>query len=123
MEEALRLDESRLEAVWQLSQMTKATLKEITDFALEEGVRLTKSQNGYLAFMNEDETVLMMQAWSKTAMKECAITDKPLIYPLETTGLWGEAERQRRPIITNDYASPNPYKKAIPRAMSKYGVI
>ena len=114
MEEALRLDESRLEAVWQLSQMTKATLKEITDFALEEGVRLTKSQIGYLAFMNEDETVLTMQAWSKTAMEECAITDKPFVYPLETTGLWGEAVRQRRPIITNDYATPNPYKKGYP---------
>ena len=114
MEEALRLDESRLEAVWRLSQMTGATLKEITDFALEEGVRLTKSQIGYLAFMNEDETVLTMQAWSKTAMGECAVTDKPLIYPLETTGLWGEAVRQRRPIITNDYASPNPYKKGYP---------
>jgi len=114
MEEALRLDESRLEAVWQLSQMTKATLKEITDFALEEGVRLTKSKIGYLAFMNEDETVLTMQAWSQTAMKECAITDKPLVYPLETTGLWGEAVRQRQPIITNDYAAPNPYKKGYP---------
>jgi sigma-B regulation protein RsbU (phosphoserine phosphatase) len=114
MEEALRLDESRLEAVWQLSQMTKATLKEITDFSLEEGVRLTKSKIGYLAFMNEDETVLTMQAWSKTAMKECAIVDKPLVYPLETTGLWGEAVRQRRPIITNDYAAPNPYKKGYP---------
>ena len=114
MEEALRLDESRLEAVWQLSQMTKATLKEITDFALEEGVRLTKSQIGYLAFMNEDETVLTMQAWSKTAMEQCAIIDKPIDYPLETTGLWGEAVRQRRPMITNDYAAPNPYKKGYP---------
>jgi PAS domain S-box-containing protein len=64
--------------------------------------------------MNEDETVLTMQAWSKTAMGECAVTDKPLIYPLETTGLWGEAVRQRRPIFTNDYASPNPYKKGYP---------
>lgn len=114
MEEALRLDESRLEAVWQLSQMTKATLREITDFALEEGVRLTKSKIGYLAFMNEDETVLTMQAWSKTAMQECAIVDKPITYPLETTGLWGEAVRQRQPIITNDYAAPNPYKKGYP---------
>jgi sigma-B regulation protein RsbU (phosphoserine phosphatase) len=114
MEEALRLDESRLEAVWKLSQMTKATLKEITDFALEEAVRLTKSKIGYLAFMDEEETVLTMQAWSKTAMEECAITDKPFIYPLETTGLWGEAVRQRRPIITNDYAAPNPYKKGYP---------
>jgi len=114
MEEALRLDESRLEAVWQLSQMTKATLKEITDFALEEGVRLTKSQIGYLAFMNDDETVLTMQAWSKTAMEQCAIIDKPIDYPLETTGLWGEAVRQRRPMITNDYAAPNTYKKSYP---------
>ncbi|MEJ2671061.1 MAG: GAF domain-containing protein [Deltaproteobacteria bacterium] len=114
MEEALRLDESRLEAVWQLSQMTKATTKEITDFALEEGVRLTKSRIGYLAFTNEDETVLTMQAWSRTTMQECLIADKPLVYPLETTGLWGEAVRQRRPIITNDYAAPSPYKKGYP---------
>ena len=114
MEEALRLDESRLEAVWQLSQMTKATLKEITDFVLEEGVRLTKSQIGYLAFMNEDETVLTMQAWSKTAMEQCAVMDKPMDYPLETTGLWGEAVRQRRPMITNDYAVPNLCKKGYP---------
>jgi PAS domain S-box-containing protein len=114
MEQALRLDESRLEAVWQLSQMTKAPLKEITDYALEEGVRLTKSQIGYLAFMNEDETVLTMHSWSETAMEQCAVADKPLVYPLETTGLWGEAVRQRRPIITNDYAAPNPFKKGYP---------
>lgn len=115
MEEALRLDESRLEAVWQISQMTKASLKEITDFALEEGVRLTKSKVGYLAFVSEDETVLTMQAWSKTAMEECAVADKPLVFPLETTGLWGEAVRQRRPIITNDYSAPNPLKKGYPK--------
>jgi len=115
MEEALRLDESRLEAVWQISQMTKASLKEITEFALEEGVRLTKSKIGYLAFTNEDETVLTMQAWSKTVMEECAVADKPLMFPVETTGLWGEAVRQRRPIITNDYAAPNPYKKGYPK--------
>jgi len=115
MEEALRLDESRLEAVWKISQMTRATLKEITDFALEEGVRLTKSRVGYLAFLNEDETVLTMQAWSKTAMEECAVVDKPLVYPLETTGLWGEAVRQRQPIITNEYAAPTPHKKGYPQ--------
>jgi sigma-B regulation protein RsbU (phosphoserine phosphatase) len=114
MEEVLRLNESRLEAVWRLSQMTKATMKEITDFALEEGVRLTKSKIGYLAFMNEDETVLTMHSWSKTAMAECAVEDQPFVYPVETTGLWGEAVRQRRPIITNDYAAPNPFKKGYP---------
>ena len=75
---------------------------------------LTKSKIGYLAFMNEDETVLTMHSWSKEAMAECAIADKPLVYPLVTTGLWGEAARQRKPVVTNDYAAPNPLKKGIP---------
>ena len=81
-------------------------MQEITDFALEEAVRLTESEIGYLAFMNEDETVLTMHSWSKTAMEQCAIIDKPIVYPVETTGLWGEAVRQRQPVVTNDYAAP-----------------
>ena len=55
-DEALRLEESRLEALLKLNEMTGAPLQEITDFALEEAVRLTGSEIGYLAFMNEDET-------------------------------------------------------------------
>jgi len=90
-------------------------MQEITDFALEEAVRLTESKIGYLAFMNEDETVLTMHSWSKTAMEQCAVIDKPIVYPVETTGLWGEAVRQRKPIITNDYTAPDPRKKGYPK--------
>lgn len=111
---ALRLNESRLEALLQLNQMTEAPLQEITDFALEEAIKLTQSNIGYLAFMNEDETVLTMHSWSKNAMKQCVMKDKPNIYPIETTGLWGEVVRQRKPIITNDYPAPNPLKKGYP---------
>ena len=113
-EAALRLDESRLEVLLEFSQMAEATLQEITDFALEQTVRLTGSTIGYLAFVDETETVLTMHSWSKTAMTECAIADGPIVYPLESTGLWGEALRQRKPIITNDYPSPNPLKKGYP---------
>ncbi len=113
-EEALRLNETRLEALLKLSQMTTAPLEEITAFALEQGVVLTKSKIGYLAFLNEAETVLTMHSWSEAAMKECAISSKPLVYPVESTGLWGEAVRQRRPVITNDYAAPNLAKKGFP---------
>ena len=111
---ALRLDEQRLEALLKLNELTEAPLRQITDFALEEGVRLTRSQIGYLAFVNEDESVLTMHSWSKTAMKECAIIDKPIVYPVKTTGLWGEAVRQRQPVVTNDYAAPSPLKKGHP---------
>ncbi|MCY2950484.1 MAG: response regulator [Planctomycetota bacterium] len=113
-EKGLRLDESRLETLLQLNQMSRASFQEITNFALEEAVRLTESTIGYLAFMNADETELTMHAWSKTAMDQCQIIDKPIVYQVEETGLWGEAVRRRKPVITNDYAAANPAKKGCP---------
>ena len=108
------LDESRLETLLKLNQMTGASMHQVTEFALEEAVRLTKSKVGYLAFVNDDESVLTMHAWSKVAMDECQIDRKPRVYPVETTGLWGEPVRQRRPVILNDYEELNPLKRGYP---------
>ena len=108
------LNHLRSQALLQLGRMTGSPIKEITDFALEKAVELTHSKVGYLAFLNEDETVLKMYSWSKSAMKQCNTLDKPLDYPINTTGLWGEAVRQRKPIITNDYQASNSLKKGVP---------
>jgi len=112
--ETFRLNEARLSALLDLSQMTGAPLNEITNFALEEAIRLTQSNVGYLAFANEDETVLRMYSWSVGAIKDCRIKHKQTTYHIDKMGLWGEALRQRKPIITNDYKAPNPYKKGQP---------
>src|SRR5262249_61801278 len=111
---ALRLDESRLQALLRLSEMAEAPEQQVTDFVLEEAIRLTGSQIGYLAFVSEDETVLTMHAQSKTAMAQCAKEQKPVECVVANTGLWGEAVRQRRPVITNDDAAPSPWKKGTP---------
>jgi PAS domain S-box-containing protein len=113
-EKAKLLNESRLETLIKLNEMTAASLDEIAEFAKEEAVRLTESKLGYLAFMNADETVLNMHSWSKSAMGECSISDKHFIYPIKTTGLWGEAVRQRKAVITNDYTAPSSLKKGYP---------
>ncbi|MFA6244046.1 MAG: GAF domain-containing protein, partial [Candidatus Hydrogenedentales bacterium] len=113
-EERIALDVQRSATLLALNRMDDAPLQEITDFALEESVRLTGSTIGYLAFVNEDMTVMTMHSWSKTAMRECSIVDKPFVYSVDLTGLWGEAIRQQRPIITNDYAADNPWKKGTP---------
>ncbi len=113
--EQSRLNEQRLDTLFQLNQMADEPLHVLSQFAMEEAVRLTGSTIGYLAFVSEDEKVLTMHAWSRSAMQECRIEDKPIIYPVESTGLWGEAIRQRKPVITNDYAQPNPHKKGCPQ--------
>ncbi len=113
-EQSAKLDEIRLEAMLRLNQMTTASEQEIADYALDASVQITQSQIGYLAFMSDDESVLTMYAWSRTAMDECAVLDKPIVYPVVETGLWGEAVRQREPVITNDYAAPSSLKRGYP---------
>lgn len=109
------LNERRLAALLKLNQMAAASTHDLAHFALEEAVSLTGSTIGYIAFANEDESVLTMYAWSESTMAECAVEKRPRVYPLASTGLWGEAVRQRRPIITNDYAADNPLKKGTPQ--------
>jgi PAS domain S-box-containing protein len=112
--DALKQDESRLETLVSFYQMTDAPLKELMTFAIENAVKITGSSIGYLAFVDDDETMMTMYAWSAEAMHQCTIRDKPLRYTVASTGLWGEAIRQRRPVITNDYAAPDPQKKGYP---------
>ncbi|WP_235856187.1 GAF domain-containing protein [Methanolobus halotolerans] len=113
-EKAEHLNELRLEALIKLNEMTTASLDEISEFVKEEAVRLTESKLGYLAFTNADETDLIMHSWSNSAMSECGISDKKFIYPIKTTGLWGEAVRRRKAIITNDYSASSTLKKGYP---------
>ncbi len=118
-EEMLKLNSERMETLLQLTQMTDASQDELMSFAFEAALQLTRSKLGYLALMNEDESVLTMQLWSQEAVAECNVPGSPRLYPVEITGLWGEAVRQRQPIITNDYSAPNPWKKGTPKGHLK----
>jgi PAS domain S-box-containing protein len=117
--ETFRLNEARLSVLLDLSQMTEVPLNEITSFTLEEAIRLTRSKVGYLAFANEDETILRMYSWSVDAIKGCNIKHKQTTYHIDKMGLWGEALRQRKPIITNDYTAPHPLKRGQPEGHVK----
>ncbi len=113
-EEAVRRDEARNRALFELAQMSGLTPQDIAERAMDHGIELSRSQIGHIAFLNEDETVLAMQHYSKGAMERCAIEDKPMVFDTASTGLWAEAVRQRRPVLTNDYAALNPLKRGLP---------
>ena len=113
-EDAVKLNQVRLERLVELSQMVDASVQVIADFALEEAVRLTDSRLGYLFFVNEEESILTVHSWSKAAVELCRIEDRKLTYHLDDTGLWGDAVRLRRPVITNDYQAPTTPKKGYP---------
>lgn len=109
------LEELRLKKLLELSHMSGASLDELTAFALEEAIKLTRSDIGYLAFLNDDESVLTMHTWSQRAMKRCEIDTQQLMYRVEETGLWADAVRQRMTVIINDYENySSPGKKGCP---------
>ncbi len=115
VDEELKLHEIRLQALLNLSKMTDAPEQKILDFVREELIKICQSQFAFLGFMNEDESVLTVDNWSKNTMAQCAITDKPMRFTIANAGLWGEPVRQRSPVIVNDYSTPHPMKKGFPR--------
>ena len=113
-EAVIRAESERATALLHISQMSGEPDDEIVRFALNKALELTGSPIGYIAYTNEDESELVMHHWSSKAMEECSMKDKPVRYKVSETGLWGEAIRQRKPVITNDYAAPSPFKKGLP---------
>jgi len=113
-EDAHRLDEVRLQALVELNDIAEAPFQQVADFALDEAIKVTQSELGFLGFMNDDESVQTIHTWSGKAMEQCEIADKPTEFPIAEAGLWGEVIRQRKPVVVNDYAALKRWKKGYP---------
>jgi len=111
---ALRLHEIRLQSMLKLNRMTDATQKEIMDFVLDDGIRVTQSRFSLLGLLNEDESIFTVHAWTKATMAACDVDDPSLDLPLKGAGLWAEPIRQREAVVINDYSAPHPAKKGMP---------
>lgn len=113
-EEQIRLNETRLRSLLDIMQHRSKTTQEFLDYALDEAIKITQSKIGYIYFYNEDSRQFILNTWSKDVMKECTITNPQTCYELDKTGIWGEAVRQRKPIVLNDFQAAHPLKKGYP---------
>ncbi|MBU2549394.1 MAG: PAS domain S-box protein [Proteobacteria bacterium] len=113
-EEARKLNEARLEVLYALSRMGRASQGEICDFALEQGVALTKSRYGYLSFLNDERGELDLCSWSGSVRELCDLHGRTMAYNIEGAGLWAEAFRRGQPVVTNDYDASDPGKNGLP---------
>ena len=109
-----KLEARRIESQLTLNQMRDCPAVEITGFAVEEAIDLTGSEIGYLAVLNDDETVLTIEHRSRAACEAGGIVERPTVFPLDKTGILAETLRRRRPIISNDYAARYPSEEGLP---------
>ena len=117
--EEVEFHNQRLESLLKISQYQTNSIQELLDLALNEAIILTKSKIGYIYFYNETDKKFVLNTWSKDVMPECQVMNAQTIYDLDKTGCWGEAVRQRKPIIINDYQADNSLKKGIPQGHVK----
>ena len=110
----IKQNSDRLKILLSLSQMTEVENNELYNFALEKAIEICNSKIGFLGFLNEEETIVKIHAWSASAMQICEIKDKFIDFEVAKTGIWGEVIRQRKPLIINDYQEENPLKKGTP---------
>ncbi len=113
-EDALKLDEARLEALLKLSQMSGASEQDVANFALEEAVRLTGSEVGWMGALDEGSTLVTLYNFSSRAMQECGVVGRPHSFSLKNAGLWAQPIFRREPVVINDYRAPRPGKKGFP---------
>ena len=83
------------------------------DYVLHEALKLTESEFGYLYLYNEAKKEITLSSWSKRMMEQHSRD------PLEQDSLWGEAIRQEKPVIINDFESYDGPKRAFPEGHLK----
>lgn len=105
---------SRLKRLVDILQHPSESIQEFLDYALEQAIELTGSKIGYIYYYHEDRKEFILNTWSKDVMPECAVANPQTRYELDKTGVWGEAVRQRRPIVLNDFPGRHPLKKGYP---------
>ncbi len=112
--ELIKFNEARLESLLRINQHPTENIQELLDYTLEEAIALTGSTLGYIYFYNEAKREFTLNSWSKEVMHQCTVPISKKVCQLADIGIWGEAVRQRRPVVMNDFAAPNPLKKGMP---------
>jgi PAS domain S-box-containing protein len=104
----------RLSALTEILQHPSKDTQEFLDYALEQSLHFTKSKFGYIYFYDEEKQEFTLNSWSREVLEACSIQSPQTVYELERTGIWGEAVRQCKPIVVNDFAASHPLKQGYP---------
>ena len=99
----LTLSDERLKAMLNMSQqMGSMTEQDLLQMGLEEAVRLTRSDIGYLHFVNPDQETIQLYTWSANTLRYCTAA-YDTHYPVSAAGMWADTVRTQQTVFHNDY--------------------
>jgi len=91
------------------------TVEEILIRTLDEVERFTSSTISFFHFLDDDQKILSLQAWSTgTIEKFCKAEGRGMHYNVSDAGVWTDAVREQKVVIHNDYMGL-PQRKGLPQ--------
>jgi len=114
LEKLVSNNEKMLEHMLHILRYDQGDLQAFLDNALNEILVMSNSRFGYIYHYEEAKKQFILNTWSKDVMSDCKVVNPQTCYELDKTGFWGEAVRQRKPIILNDFQKNHPLKKGYP---------
>lgn len=74
-------------------------------YVLDVAETLTKSQIGFMHFVNPDQESIELIAWSTRTLDHYCKAAFDSHYPISAAGIWADAARLKQPVVINDYAA------------------
>ena len=106
--------EDRLQRLLNLAQLKSESMDQFLQLSLNEIIEATHSKIGFICRYHENSKLVEILCWSNSILSNCKIDDPKKEYHLDQTGIWGEAIRQKKALIINDFQAPHPEKKGYP---------
>jgi len=104
----------RLESLWSISKISDSDLKTISDHVLSEVQKMTQSQYAFYGFLDDNEQIMTLHAWSHETMADCKTSEEMLHFPIHKAGIWAGAVRNRQILTVNDFSPDMPGKRGTP---------
>ncbi len=114
-EKALKDNLERNKRLVNIFEYRANSADEILDYGLKQAIEITDSEIGYVFFYDKHKKIFELNAFSEEAMEKCKIKDVKVVYTLDETGLWGEAVRQQKPIVVNDFNEHKNLQRGVPK--------
>ncbi|MGV8118390.1 MAG: GAF domain-containing protein [Candidatus Xenobiia bacterium LiM19] len=102
--EEMRQNEMRTKALLEISQMTNFSLEDTDMKALSSALQISGSSCGFIGLSTDDGRTVTVNHWSENLYPGGC--DEPVSFNIEQKGIWGEALRQRKPIIESGDVDP-----------------
>jgi len=110
----IKLNESRLETLLKLNQMTEEPEDDIFNFVLKESIKLTQSVSGFLSLLSPEGKMKHLRVWTKQFGDTPKIFEIPEEYQDLNKAVWVEVIHSKKPVIVNDTAVSEIAQKLLP---------